>query len=244
MLEYRKQSKDKDPFFIWLSFNVPHSPIEAPSEADLEYFSHIEDSDRREYLAALYRMDYKVGELVSKLKETGEFENTIIVYTSDNGPVPAGSAWPMRGQKGSSSEGGVRVPAFVTGPGIKPSVTNRLDIMHLMDWTATIMDFAGLDLDGYEDLDGMSFKNYFVEAESAPRTELFHYMQGQPPVSKTFKFSANKIYQGGYFEKGKLQTCFQHTSGQIFSKWKSYLASRGRMFVHENEPPRRNISIV
>ena len=184
MLDDRKQSNDKDPFFVWLSFNVPHSPIEAPSEADLEYFSHIEDSDRREYLAALYRMDYKVGELVSKLKETGEFENTIIVYTSDNGPVPAGSAWPMRGQKGSSSEGGVRVPAFVTGPGIKPTVTNRLDIMHLMDWTATIMDFAGLDLQAYDDLDGISFKNYFVDAESAPRTELFHYMQGQPPVSR------------------------------------------------------------
>ena len=55
-----------------------------PLPKDLEYFSHIEDSDRREYLAALYRMDYKVGELVSKLKETDEFENTIIVYTSDN----------------------------------------------------------------------------------------------------------------------------------------------------------------
>ena len=183
MLDDRNQSNDKDPFFIWLSFNVPHSPIEAPSEAELEYFSHIQDSDRREYLAALYRMDYKVGELVSKLKETGEFENTIIVYTSDNGPVPAGSAWPMRGQKGSSSEGGVRVPAFITGPGIKPTVTDRMDIMHLMDWTATIMDFAGLDLKSYQDLDGISFKNYFVDAETAPRTELFHYMQGQPPVS-------------------------------------------------------------
>ena len=83
-------SNDSDPFFMWMSFNVPHSPVLATDDSHLNYFSHIQNADRREYLAALWRMDYKVGELVAKLKETGEFDNTIIVYTSDNGPTGEG----------------------------------------------------------------------------------------------------------------------------------------------------------
>ena len=90
LLDDRMSSNDSDPFFMWMSFNVPHSPVLATDDSHLNYFSHIQNADRREYLAALWRMDYKVGELVAKLKETGEFDNTIIVYTSDNGPTGEG----------------------------------------------------------------------------------------------------------------------------------------------------------
>merc|ERR1711990_1037371 len=123
----RMSSNDSDPFFMRMSFNVPHSPVLAVDDAHLQYFSHIQNADRREYLAALWRMDYKVGELISKLKETGEYDNTIFVYTSDNGPTGEGSAWPLRGAKGGSAEGGVRVPSFVSGPNIKPGVLDRMN---------------------------------------------------------------------------------------------------------------------
>merc|ERR1711990_1353409 len=75
--------------------------------------------------------DYKVGELISKLKETGEYDNTIFVYTSDNGPTGEGSAWPLRGAKGGSAEGGVRVPSFVSGPNIKPGVLDSRTALSL-----------------------------------------------------------------------------------------------------------------
>ena len=93
---------------MWMSFNVPHSPVSAPTEAELNYFSNIEDEDRRVYLAALWRMDYQVGKLISKLKAAGEYENTIIIFQSDNGPTGAGSNYPLRGMKGTYAEGGQR----------------------------------------------------------------------------------------------------------------------------------------
>ena len=164
LLDDRMSSNDSDPFFMWMSFNVPHSPVLAVDDAHLQYFSHIQNAARREYLAALWRMDYKVGELISKLKETGEYDNTIFVYTSDNGPTGEGSAWPLRGAKGGSAEGGVRVPSFVSGPNIKPGVLDRMNIMHIMDWTATLVDFAGLDpTTANPDFDGMSFKELILE---------------------------------------------------------------------------------
>lgn len=63
MLENRARTNDPDPFFAWLSFNVPHTPVSAPAVADLDYFKDVPSNQRREYLAALWRMDYKVGEL-------------------------------------------------------------------------------------------------------------------------------------------------------------------------------------
>lgn len=108
MLDGRVSSGDSDPFFMWMSFNVPHSPVSAPTEAELNYFSQIEDEDRRIYLAALWRMDFQVGKLISKLKTAGEYENTIIIFQSDNGPTGAGSNFPLRGMKGTYAEGGQR----------------------------------------------------------------------------------------------------------------------------------------
>ena len=74
----------------------------------------MDDEDRRTYLAALWRMDYQVGRVVDKLKESGEYENTLIIFQSDNGPTGAGRNFPLRGYKGTYLEGGMRVPRFVS----------------------------------------------------------------------------------------------------------------------------------
>ena len=63
--------------------------------------------------------------LVAKLKETGEYDNTIIIFTSDNGPTGEGRAWPLRGAKGAPTEGGTRVPTFIRGPGIQTGSLDR-----------------------------------------------------------------------------------------------------------------------
>ena len=111
-------STDENPFFLYLAYNAPHVPLEAKSE-DLELFKHIEDKDRRTYAAMVYAVDRGVGELVKALKEKKEYENTLIVFLSDNGGKLSKGAtnYPLREGKGSTAEGGYRVPMFFHWPG-------------------------------------------------------------------------------------------------------------------------------
>lgn len=110
-------SKKENPFFLYLAYNAPHVPLEAKAD-DLEKFKHIEDKDRRTYAAMVYAVDRGVGEIVTALKESGEYENTLVVFMSDNGGKLSKGAtnFPLREGKGSTCEGGYRVPMFFHWP--------------------------------------------------------------------------------------------------------------------------------
>lgn len=109
--------KDK-PFFLYLSYNAPHVPLEAKEE-DLALFSSIKDEDRKTYAAMVYAVDRGVKDLIATLKETGEYENTLILFLSDNGGNLEHGAtnFPLQEGKGSTHEGGYRVPMFFHWPG-------------------------------------------------------------------------------------------------------------------------------
>ena len=142
MIDKRIDTKDTDPFFVYMSFNAPHAPHSAPDEA---YLKRHKDSPRKDYWATLTRMDWNVGRMVDKLRESGDFENTIFIYQSDNGDKDGTGSYPLRGMKSSFAEGGTRVPAFIAGPGIRKGTLDRLSFIHLSDWGPTILDLAGID---------------------------------------------------------------------------------------------------
>lgn len=112
-------------------------------------------------------------------------ENTIIVFQADNGPTDGGNAFPLRGTKSEYAEGGVRVPAFVVGPGIPADTTlHRTEFLHLTDWIPTFLDFAGADLSTYDmDWDGHSFKDVFLNGTPSPREDLAHQITMERKVS-------------------------------------------------------------
>lgn len=106
------ERNQKKPFFLYLAYNAPHGPLQA-TEKYLNRFENIKNPKRRTYAAMVSAVDDGVGRLLDKLKETGQIDNTIIVFLSDNGGPLADNGsnnTPLRGQKGGVFEGGIRVP--------------------------------------------------------------------------------------------------------------------------------------
>jgi arylsulfatase A-like enzyme len=138
-------ARDKDPFFLYLPFNAVHWPLHAPEE-DIARFN-TGNPDRDIMLGMLYRMDLAIESVVNKLKETGEYENTLLIYFSDNGGAAKISAnnTPLRDFKQSTYEGGVRVPFIISWPGkINPGTSDEPVIS--LDVLPTVFEAIGKSL--------------------------------------------------------------------------------------------------
>lgn len=135
----------QQPWFLYLSYNTPHTPMQAKEE-DLQKFEHISPKRRRTYCAMQHCMDQNIGKIVQKLKDTEQFERTLIVFVSDNGgSVTASSAInaPLNGMKGSFLEGGLRVPMIMHWPdGLKGGQVYERPVITL-DLTPTFVELAG-----------------------------------------------------------------------------------------------------
>lgn len=136
-IRFITQHKDK-PFFIYLAHNMPHLPLHA-SEA------FVGKSQRGIYGDAIQELDWSTGEILKALKEHGLEENTLVIFTSDNGPNlgKRGSAGPLRGGKGSTYEGGVRVPFVARWPGRIPAGRVTDEPITVMDLLPTLVKLAG-----------------------------------------------------------------------------------------------------
>jgi arylsulfatase A-like enzyme len=151
----RKNSKDKNPFFLYLPFNAVHFPLQAPEE-DIKKFN-TGNKNRDIYLAMLYRMDLAIGKVIQTLKDEGVYENTIIIYLSDNGgskKVEANNL-PLRDFKQSVYEGGLRVPFVISWPKKwKHSVSDEPVIS--FDIMPTVCEVLKIDLPKDRVYDGKS----------------------------------------------------------------------------------------
>jgi arylsulfatase A-like enzyme len=135
----------QQPWFLFLSYNTPHTPMQAKEE-DLAKFRHIAPQRRQRYCAMQHCMDQNIGSILQQLKDTHQFDNTLIVFISDNGgSVTASSAInaPLNGMKGTFLEGGLRVPMVMHWPaGLEPGQTYRQPVISL-DFTPTFVELAG-----------------------------------------------------------------------------------------------------
>uniref|UniRef100_A0AC35U1U8 Sulfatase domain-containing protein n=1 Tax=Rhabditophanes sp. KR3021 TaxID=114890 RepID=A0AC35U1U8_9BILA len=143
----------KDPFFHFLSFQSVHPPLQA--EPHLMKYCRAFDNDlsRKTYCAMLLSMDLAIGKLIAYLKIKGFYDNTIIIFSSDNGGAVrfGASNYPLRGEKDSLWEGGTRTNTFLHSPQFIKKFTIRKELFHVVDWHATILGIAGADLDFYAD---------------------------------------------------------------------------------------------
>ena len=167
-------SKQDTPFFMCLWHYTAHWPIEAPVEYYKKYTSD-ENPDMKVRLRAMIEsMDMVVGKTVAALDKLGLKENTLIVFSSDNGRNLINYKSPLRGTKGHLYEGGIRVPLIVRWPGkIKPGINSTPAIT--VDFAPTFMSAAG-EKYSQDDFDGVSLMPLLTEGKELERDSIFfHY---------------------------------------------------------------------
>jgi arylsulfatase A-like enzyme len=163
------------PFFMYPAYNAPHTPLQA-TKADYDALPQIKDHTQRVYGAMIRQLDRRIGDLLQKLKDTGLDQNTLVIFTSDNG-----GAWyagipdlnkPYRGFKGTFFEGGIRVPMLMRWPGQIAPGTMRPDTAQHLDMFATIAAATSAQMPGDRAMDSFNLLG------TGPRREITFWRSG------------------------------------------------------------------
>ena len=175
--DFIRRNKDK-PWMLYLPFNAPHTPHE-PSAERLEKFSHIQNLQRRRYLAQISLLDDAIGAVTASLTETGQRERTLIFFFSDNGGhTPSGSDnSPLRAMKGTLYEGGVRVPFIVSWPAKLPAGATYEQPVSSIDIFATALAAAGVEMPTDKKYDSVNIVPHLAgEVKTPPHERLMWRM--------------------------------------------------------------------
>lgn len=170
----RAHDKSK-PLFLFLSYQAVHGPLQVPESYKSPYL-HIGDPTRVTYAGMVAAMDEGIGNLTKTLKEEGMWDNTVFVFSSDNGGrVRKGASnYPLRGEKHSLWEGGVKSIGFVTGGRVKPKGAVTKELIHVSDWFPTLVKLAGGKLNGTKPLGGVDQWAAINEGKAGNRHVLLH----------------------------------------------------------------------
>ncbi|NGF55714.1 sulfatase [Parapedobacter sp. SGR-10] len=215
------------PFFTFLSFYAVHGPIQTTRDKWKKYRDKAEKrgiadkgfemakylpmrqvQDNPVYAGLVETMDDAVGIVLRALEEAGIADNTIVVFTSDNGGVSAGDAFatanlPLRGGKGYQFEGGIRVPYFIKVPGLANGKQFDTPVINT-DFYPTLLELCGLSLKPEEHKDGKSLAPMLQGSEIGQRSLIWHYPhygnQGGEPSSMIRKGEWKLIH---YYEDGR-----------------------------------------
>ncbi|KAH7980785.1 hypothetical protein HPB49_019221 [Dermacentor silvarum] len=187
-LEVIENHPEDKPLFLYLAHLAPHSaspqdPLQVPDKY-VEQYRDIGSPERMKYAGMVSALDESVGLVFEALAKKGMLSNTLLAFSSDNGADVASpnanyaSSWPLRGQKYTPWEGGVRAPALLWSQALGPKVRAGSDyehLFHITDWLPTLYQLAGGNLADLGDIDGVSHAAALLGDASAlppPRTEL------------------------------------------------------------------------
>jgi arylsulfatase A-like enzyme len=175
-LQAIKANKQR-PFFMYLSYNAPHTPLQATRE-DYDALPQIKDHTRRVYAAMIRNLDRNIGRVLQELKDQGLYDNTLVIFTSDNG----GAHYiglddlnkPYRGWKATFFEGGIRVPFFMQWPGVIPAGSTFSEPVSHFDIFATSAAVAGVTPPADLTIDGVNLLPFVTGSQAGkPHEELF-----------------------------------------------------------------------
>lgn len=227
-VDFINRHKDK-PFFLYLPHPIPHRPIhmsptfmetvpdsiktKLKSETRIDYLTR-----DKIYNQSISEIDWSVGQVLDALKKNGIDEKTLVIFTSDNGPS-IGSAKPLSGKKGSTYEGGQRVPTVIRWPAKIPAGKDNDELMTAMDLLPTFARLAGAELPKDRVIDGKDIWQVLTEEKESPHQAFFY-----------FKGNALKAVRSG---KWKLH--FGKMSGKASSRRKGSSSSTMALYNLETD---------
>lgn len=171
-IDFINANKSK-PFFLYLAHSMPHVPLYLPDEL-------YDPNPKRAYISVIEHIDAEVGRILDTLRKEGLDQNTYVIFTSDNGPWlqfkhHAGKAGPLNKGKGSTFEGGMRVPCVTWAPGRIPANSKSNDIASTIDLLPTIANIAGVELKTKGPIDGINIADFLHAKSPSPRDEFLYY---------------------------------------------------------------------
>jgi arylsulfatase A-like enzyme len=168
--------RQRGPFFLSLHYTAPHWPWERREDAalsrELEKLYHFDGGSVAIYAEMIRQMDEGIGKVLAVLPE-----NTLVVFTSDNGGERFSDSWPLMGKKMDLLEGGIRVPCIARWPGRIAAGKTTAQLAITMDWVATFLDAAGVAAHPQYPLDGMSLLENIRLPERTRERDLFWRMK-------------------------------------------------------------------
>ena len=239
--KFVNDNKNK-PFFLYVAYNAPHAPLQAPDE-DIERYKQIPDKKRRVYSAMVDVMDRGIGEVISAVERNGLRDNTLIFFLSDNGgPQPTkqkpgkwngSSNKPYRGGKGDVYEGGIHVPFIASWPAKIPAGTTYDLPVISIDISRTAVAVAGGSAGGNRAMEGVNLIPYVTGEKSGVPHEALYWRSGSKwsvlaaDGTKHVKEADSKSPQLFFLpedaaEANDLFTSQPERANQLRAKWESW----------------------
>jgi arylsulfatase A-like enzyme len=193
-------ARERRPFLLSLHFNAPHWPWEAPGDQAVSErllgsrLRHFDGGTLRTYARMVQAMDLQIGRVLRALDAHGMADDTIVVFTSDNGGERFSDTWPFTGIKTELLEGGLRVPSLICWPARIPSGGVSDQVTITMDWFATLLEAAGAAPDPEHPPDGISLLPMLTGSSgSVPRTLFWRYRSNAQRAMRDGPFKYLKI---------------------------------------------------
>jgi arylsulfatase A-like enzyme len=227
-------------FLISLHFNAPHWPWEAPgdeSESERLRGKSLFDFDggtQKTYQRMIQEMDLQIGRVLEALDANGVTENTIVIFTSDNGGERFADTWPFTGRKTELLEGGLRIPAIMSWPAHIPMARTIDQVAITMDWMPTLLAAAGVASDPASPLDGLNLMPFLVQnAPTVPRKLFWRYKANAQRAARDGDYKYLKILDNTFLfnvvedplERANLKERRKDVYDRIVAEWNEWNAT-------------------
>jgi arylsulfatase A-like enzyme len=233
-------AKSGRPFLISLHFNAPHWPWEAPGdEAESNRIrstnlQHYDGGTQKTYQRMIQEMDLQIGRVVQSLDANGLTENTIIIFTSDNGGERFADTWPFTGRKTELLEGGLRIPAIISWPARIPQGRTTDQVAITMDWMPTLLAAAGVASDPAFPPDGVNLLPVLTQNAAPVERKLFwRYKANAQRAARDGDYKYLKILDNTFLfnvvedpmERANLKERHMDVYDRIVAKWHEWNAT-------------------
>jgi arylsulfatase A-like enzyme len=229
--EITRMSHESRPFMLSAHFTAPHWPWETPDDEEaaraLTSSMHFDGGNIATYRRMVESLDQNVGRILAALKASGRADNTIVVFTSDNGGERFSKTWPFNGMKGEVLEGGIRTPLLVRWPGRVNRGATSEQVAISMDWVPTFLEAAGVPAESRAPTDGMSLLSALREGRVAERDLYWRYKANDQAALRRGQWKYLRINGAEYLfdvvadpqERGNLRTRHPDRFAALKTDW-------------------------